>query len=507
MSFNKFSKTSKTVLCLCKVNRLHSNKAIAFNHLLSSPRYYSASVDSLLSKVDKHLKHCRHSRLDVNIPSVVEQLHGIDPKWPGVVEERIVFASVVHGLHQSGYHNDVNKLVDVLLKEKYDIHHGLSTTILKCYLEQKLWDKALPWFEEMKLQNQLRHTRVYNNLISSLAENDLLQIAYRYFKEVDATESVQNGFRTGTKSIDHKTVLHLLESTLRYSQGSVVDRSGDHMKSLDVTTTTIVHNVVNYLGKWAEPVPRNIVNIIGTLLQLEKTHTVSLTQEHKQRCIKCNTDLRGNPDFSPLCDNIIINVRDQMLQLGLHKDLAYLDSLFDKVEYFDIVIDAANLFNRAMKRSKTSPERLNRLLANLNKSPDKKKRVALVFHKQKQEANLKSIQMQSNVHTITLRRIDDDLILLYVAAKSEQIMLKKGATPVVILSNDSFRNHRVVAGGEEDSFLNWLNFRQRGVDLDGEMIAGSRQLQPVVREDKDNFHLVSRDGIVCCCLRTEDIED
>ena len=479
------------------------DKRFPFGYLTLFARKNSQNISAILVKLDCDVKQNKI----IKITSILKDLELINPNWPHAIDGQKTLASIVYGLHQNACHNDVNMVVNFLLARNYDMWGGLSTTILKSYIEQKLWNKALLWFEDMKKLGKIKHLRVYNDVINSLAQHNLLKVAYHYFNEVQEEELLIKTSRI--KSVKHDTLVQLIECVLRKkSKQTFIDISDDYMKTLDITTDTVVHGTIKYIQNWAEPVPSNLINIIGKSLTYENIYDVNFTSENNLKCLHCKTSLVTNSSFPDLCKNIVLYIRDDMIENGLHKDLGYLDQLLDNHGYFDLLIDAGNVLYYGSKGNKIfSPGRLKYLLSNIKHFCHQPKKIALVFpksfHKQTMFKKLQFIEefLKENIlnfqfSKIVLKKTHDDLVLCYLAAKSE-LYLQEIGRPLTIVSNDNFLDHRFVAGKYQHEFFLWLHHRQKTLDFQGN-VNMTKNIQPVVKGDNGNLHLISKDGIVCC---------
>lgn len=169
----------------------------------------SLDINSILMQLDEDLMQ----KKKVNVNIILKELKDINPDWPTLLDGQKLLASVMHKLYQNDDHGGVNVLMDYLFEKDFHIWGGLSTTILKSYLKQKSWRKALLWFEEAKRVGNVKHLRIYNDVINSLAANDMLKLSFHFFVEVQQQELCMTTKQI--KSINQNTIKQLLLCVLR----------------------------------------------------------------------------------------------------------------------------------------------------------------------------------------------------------------------------------------------------------------------------------------------------
>lgn len=465
---------------------------------ISSCKNSTHAINQILTQIDGDLQQ----RRSIDIPLKIKELTTVSPNWLQLLEGQKLLASVVHNLYQNNHHDDINYFVSILKENDFDIWGGLSTTILKSFFKQKSWSKALLWFEEMKDNGKVKHVRIYNDVITMLAENNLLKLAFYYFEEAQNQELYMTTKQI--KSITHKTITQLLQCIGRQRiDPDFHDDSDLFIKMRDVDSTDIVNSVLQYMENRAESLPNQLMYTIGSFLK-DIGCQLTLTTEKNMHCLNCNTLLVSDRNFSDTCIGITSNLRQHIAAQGWSGDLKCLDVLLQDLGHFDIVIDAANVLFHGKKI--INHDRLKNLLSIIEDSSSSKK-IALVFHQKFKKLDdfpeLSFIEKfkEMNTSDITLESVcvsgmHDDVVLCYLAAKSDLELQSQGKT-VSIISNDNYIDHRLINVRKHYEFLNWLRHRQRHFNNGGYLLPNS--ILPIVRnEETSQLHMISKDRTICC---------
>lgn len=281
------------------------------------------------------------------------------------------------------------------------------------------------------------------------------------------------------------------------------DDSDAFMVTPNIDTIDIVENVITCIQNRAEPISNDLMFILGSVLKCIGRYDVFFTSEKNMKCIHCNSVLVSNMNFSDICNDITFNLKDHILKQDWYQDLKFLDSIIQCHKYFDIIIDAGNVLYKA---GKMYPERLKYLLSVVEQTFSSTKKIALVFPPSfprfNKEKTLKALafieQFQKNnfkLETITTDKMHDDLVICYLAARSDMLLQTKGEA-VNIISNDNFVDHRLIASEDQHKFFNWLRHRQKNIDGYGNLLVS--KMLPVIKDTNGSIHMISKEQTICC---------
>lgn len=319
-------------------------------------------------------------------------------------------------------------------------------------------------------------------------------MAFKYFQEFHENEL---GCKTSRLKRPNNKMLHSLLKTVTLTENN---------QELNEISNQVVLSVLEYLAKWNLPLHFDVATALLECFHSHKNVTVteSSVNQHK-KCGHCsrNLELTMGKLFH---ETYLDYLRTFLLSKGFEREMLDINHLFKGRNSFDIVIDGGNLLYYGMKSEKKfDPRRLENLFHNIITKNTRYKKVALVlpqsYHKPSKMNKLSFIKhikrervFDIELQVITYKKVNDDVVFLYLAAMSELI----GQKNVMMLSNDHFFDHRLeIDSVIQSSWLKWVNSRCYQIDDSGNIKERSN-IPPVVVDKGQNTHLVVNNELVYC---------
>lgn len=336
----------------------------------------------------------------------------------------------------------------------------------------------------------------------------MFALSFAYFDEVQKEEISTKVDKM--EILEDVTLKELLHCALRLKEKpNLLDHSDQYAKVFPVETKTVLNSVIGYIHNWKYPVSSDLLALIVELFSLEHKVEVTYTRQSNGLCVSCNANIQKHTlDFSHMCSKIVSNSKACMSHMQSLKQLEYLDDvLMEHGGGFDFIVDVANVYHRTTTKeisrsSKNNPEGLGKLLRSLaHLNP---KNVAMI-HKPFQSGlavqSWKELNLDFHIVNVLLEKTEyassDDACVIYLAAKSE-IAFKNMHKNVTIISADNYRDHRFLSDDQVHIFLNWLRYRQQGVNIFGSIISKKTVHEPVVLSEDGSLHFITNKTNVCC---------
>ena len=322
----------------------------------------------------------------------------------------------------------------------------------------------------MRDRGQLKHVRLYKHLIVELAEDDNLSAVLKYFHELCKLESCS----TRLKSPDVLMLVSLIKAACR---------NKNWLSSLVIDTVLVY--LENKDG-------RLLCGVILELLQYFKSNTNYSVIQAKFKegvCENCCYKLVQQQNYEILC-NMIINGIDRNI------DMDIIDEMIEYNNGFNIIIDAGNVLyhGKGKQQRNLAGVNLENTLLDIKKKYDKLN-ILVIFPKNYPPLKLQNLsymqELSFNVTSFVPKFTNDDVLILYVAAKSE---LKKSLFGVV--SNDSFIDHSYLAESSIKSWISFLHDRLKPFKLSG-CLEDKASIRSVILNDT-SIHLF--DGSIGWCI-------
>ena len=319
-------------------------------------------------------------------------------------------------------------------------------------------------------------------------------MAFKYFQEFH-----ENELRCKTSRLKrpNNKMLHSLVKTVTLTEDT---------QELHEISNQVVRSVLEYLAKWNLPLHFDILTALLDWFHLRKDVTVteSFVNQHK-KCGHCSRSLELTVE-KLFHETYLDYLRNFLVSKGLEREMLDMNNLFKGGNPYDILIDGGNILYYGIKSEKQFvPKRLENLLRNIISKNTRYKKVALVlpqsYHKPSKMNNLSFIKhikregvFDIELQVIAHKKVNDDVIFLYLAALSELI----GQKNVMMLSNDHFFDHRFeITPVIQSSWLKWVNSRCSEIDNSGN-IKEKSNIAPVVVDKGQNTHLIVNNELVYC---------
>jgi len=456
-------------------------------------------------------------------------------------QTRATFNQLVHELLQQQRHEDIALVANILEEGGYNIKGGITTTLLLSYSECGRWAEAVALLQEVQWNglkggewSGLANIRVYNDLVTQSADDDLVDLAFFFFRELRKEEGskLSTNRKRAIKPLTGGTLFALVESLCRAAEkGTSAFVSNKSVEELcePIDIKTALQEVLKYFHQWRLPITHNLLNQIVHLTKLLHSHNVVYTVELNNRCAHCSHRLIETTDFTSLCTEMATNVEKYMKTEELFHVADFFIKHFEQRGYHDVLIDAANTM--AFLHNKRDP--VNRFLATVAQLGAENPAFVVTRHLNKHLPNMDQILAKYGIDLVEVPMYDnftDDLSMLYLASKCEA---STGKQPSII-SWDKFRDFPFMTGNRQREFFHWITERQMhfehkasklipasehnlrfyrkegGLELaDVRSITqkkggGRKQLNSHqgVFYDANNisggFHLTTEDGTVCC---------
>ncbi|XP_068701390.1 mitochondrial ribonuclease P catalytic subunit-like [Montipora foliosa] len=453
-------------------------------------------------------------------------------------------SSLLHMFMLHGEHKAVDRLYADMKRNVSYIGEGAKTTMIKSYCNRQQFDEAIQMLHSMTNENMIHHTRHYDYLIKSLAQNGQIKTALHLFDEKCKLQGrcyASKGDRS--LAVDKEMIASLLnpnnisqlvpgkyyqemeESNLECDivnghQNTADDINETESKSLNAYNLYggMSLKVFHYLQHCGVKVPRQLLQVINTWLSHDpyyhwswKSCKVSVIG----LCSNCGNQLTfgiSPSDLSCLESEIIklsCSVEENVSLLrGKRLDKRACNELEEFKHFvkakgpFDVIIDGLNVgLHGSMANRQNMVFSTDRLEETTKYFVSQKKKVLLII-RQKALVWKKAQDFIANLEKVCSiypnKFNNDDLYLLYAAAFS-------GMQHVQIVTNDRLRDHRLLLPVSLWwVFLRWtrLNCVSFTTSDNGKLKFARQNFDPVVQRAGNSWHFPVRDGTWRCATRT-----
>ena len=445
-------------------------------------------------------------------------------------------SSLLHMFMTHGEHKAVDRLYQDMEKNVSYIGEGAKTTMIKSYCHRQQFDKAIEMLHSITNENMIHHTRHFDYVIKSLAQNGLTKKAFKLF---DEKCQLQAHCRTSKSdrslTVDKEMIASLLnpnsvpqrlpkedEQSERAMGNNVDDRaalsyiSGDDKMYKLYGVRSL--KVFNYLQHAGAKLPGQLLQVIRLWFRHDpyyhwtwKTCKVS----DIGMCSNCGNQLTygiSPSDISQLeCEiiklsgNLGQNVSPdhrKKLDKRMCQELDNFKQFVKQKGPFDVIVDGLNVgLHGSMANRRSMVFSADRLKQTAHYFVAQKKKVLLIVrHKALVWNNAEDLV--TNLETVcsvyTNKFNNDDLYLLYAAAFS-------GMQQVEMVTNDRLRDHRLLLPiNLWWTFLRWtrLNCVSFTSNNNGKLKFSRQKFDPVVQRAGNSWHFPAKDDTWKCATRT-----
>ena len=451
-------------------------------------------------------------------------------------------SSLLHMFMSHGEHKAVERLYADMQKNVSYIGEGAKTTMIKSYCNQQQFDKAIGMLRNITNENMIHHTRHFDYVIKSLAQDGQTKRAFQLFDEKCQRQAhcrASKGDRCLTVDMEMFGALLNPDSVQQClpMEDEQSERSGDEFDAASSHVSgyeddydddddnddeklktyklygVMSLKVFHYLQHAGTKLPGELLQVIRTWFKHDpffhwawKTCKVS----EIGMCSNCSNQLRcGIPpsDISQLeCE--IIKLSSNISQLhGKKLDKKMCQELDNFKEFvkekgpFDVIIDGLNVgLHGSMANRQNMVFSTDRLKGTINHFAAQKKKVLLIIHHKALVRNNAQglITNFDNTCSVFANKFNnDDLYLLYAAAFS-------GMQQVQVVTNDRLRDHRLLLPIDLWwTFLRWtrLNCLSFTTNDSGKIKFMRQKFDPVVQRAGNSWHFPAKDDTWRCVTR------
>ena len=347
-------------------------------------------------------------------------------------------------------------------------------------------------FLAQELEDKVKHLRLYHDIIQGFSKDQAIEIAHKYLKKLLQRET-QSSFKVSTKTsqITIEEFLKALSLSDTHKQLEFLDTALEYMQQGDYMAND------------------GITSSLLSIFNRKDTVAVTTSMNDHASCEHCNTRLSGGGDFTDIYKEVCDNIENQMLQVGSHTHLQKMNQSFNNARFYHYVVDVANVLCTRSKNNQVNLERLKTILNSIVQHSKYDTRIVLVLPR---GGTVKSIDlsrylrhlcqsfvMNCHIDIIASRKLDEDLLVLYMAARSCYIAGKD--VKVNIISNDQFSEYTgLVSDNQKGDMLKWLQSSVKRFDGDG-TVSFKPYTASVVINEKQIHVRCEDDKIICAQLK------
>ena len=435
-------------------------------------------------------------------------------------------SSLLHMFSEHGEHKAVDRLYKDMQKNVTYIGEGAKTTVIKSYCNRHQFDKAIEMLHEITNDNMIHHTRHYDYVIKTLAQNGLTKKAFQLFDEKCQQQAhcrASRGDRCLT--VDKEMIASLLnpmnipQPLPKDGEGVASNRKCDDEEAAKrhKVYKGMSLKVFSYLQHAGVKLPGQLLQVIRHWFRHDPYYSWTWKNSKVSEigmCSNCGNHLTcgiAPSEISQLeCEIIkLSSCLEQNVTIlhGKKLDKRMCQELDDFKQFvkqqgpFDVIIDGLNVgLHGSMANRKNMVFSTDRIKETARNFASQKKKVLLIIrhnalvwnHAQSLINNLENI---CSVYTNKFN--NDDLYLLYAAAFS-------GMQQVQIVTNDRLRDHRLLLPiNLWWTFLRWtrLNCVSFSTSANGKLKFFQQNFDPVVQRAGNSWHFPAKDDTWRCVTR------
>lgn len=462
-------------------------------------------------------------------------------KEPGISWTVEGASSLLHMFMTYGEHKAVDRLFADMQTNVSYIGDGAKTTMIKSYCQRQQFDKAVEMLRSMTDKKVIHHTRHFDYVIKSLAQNGHGKKAFQLFDEKCQLQGhcyASKGDRSLT--VDKEMIVSLLNPSnvprrlsredKKLKESSVEVNAVVSHKSEDDDDTTddgkmetyklyggMSLKVFHHLQHSGIKLHSQLLQVIRTWFKHDPYYRWTWNTSKVSEiglCSNCGNQLTSGispSDISQLeseiiklsCD-VIQNVslyRGKKLDNRMCEELDNFKQFVKEKGPFDVIIDGLNVgLHGSMANRQNMVFSTDRLQEVTNHFFVQKKKVLLIIrHKAlvRNEAESLVHNLEKVCFVFANKFNNDDLYLLYAAAFS-------GMQHVQVVTNDRLRDHRLLLPiNLWWTFLRWtrLNCLSFTTDISGKLKFTRQKFDSVVQRAGNSWHFPAKDDTWRCVTR------
>lgn len=445
------------------------------------------------------------------------------------------YSGLLHMFVQHGRHEAADTLYEDIKRNARYIGEGAKTTMIRSYCNRGQFDEAIEMLRSITNVNRAHHTRHYNYVIASLANNGLVKQALQLFEEkferqpsclasksdrslsldMDMIASLLNPRNVGTKGNKHSKEGSSMPGQSKRS--GQFDESGDAASSnshdvymYNKTSQTVLH----YLEHTGERLPVKLLRVIQARFNHDPVYQwtwKNCSISDIGACSNCGNQLTSGIPPSDIhqleCKIVSLSsspqqngseVQGKKLDKKMHQELEDFKKFVKERGPFDVIIDGLNVGAYGPGSGFTfTADRLNK--AALHFAAQQKKVLVIIKNTivQWKATEHFCTKLESVCAVFRNKFNNDDLYLLYAAAFS-------GMQQVEVVTNDRLRDHRLLLPTDLWwTFLRWtrLNCVSFAIDDKGKLRFSRQRYDPVVQRCGNSWHFPAENHTWRCVTR------
>ena len=342
-------------------------------------------------------------------------------------------------------------------------------------------------------EHGLRNIRIYPDIIKTFARSNKLDLAYQIFEDMQSQELNQ---KTRKQLNDQAMLVLLMQTATKQQLKNAETEMQDDKSPLRVATS-----IFNYLEERCIAVGAKLGNAILECQNLQPDWSAVVIEASMRDAISgLGTTATGQTDTE--LANFMMCIKSSLN--GNLDVLMELEEFLDQQGPFDVVVDGANVMFASERGRKSEQIHLQPAnLIDIIKKLDKKGSHVLVVLPElverrsnfSQSKEYEKLSQSMKVQFLYTTEISDDIVLLYAALHSESsksISDEDGS--VILITNDSLRDHVPLLKQDQWKFLNWIRSRQVKFYWDANHEISLKQITAPIYKYKDSWFFPREDG-------------
>ena len=354
----------------------------------------------------------------------------------------------------------------------------------------------------MKDKRSLRNARVYPFLIKDLIADEQTEYAFQVFKDMEKQELMQ---RSKTQINDQRMLADLVRiASKNRSQQTVISEQ-------------VFQAVFDYMESRGLAFSAELCTEVRNWFEMEQEISIQEVDISNEMavCPNCNQSLAENAKLNRYAIEILYlgiqsAVAKSSEQQQASREFYEMQKLMEENGPFQVVIDAANVaYTGSSIYGNIKVPCPGQLSSAAEMALSKWSRVGIfmtkqlfVYYKKTLPKDLSELISAEGVHVIIPNKLNDDLMLLYLALASERKSLNNNSTePVRIVTNDFMRDHMFIFKNSwQWELIKWFRFRQIKFSFNsqGTPVFQELKINPVLRSKDGAYHLPQVNGKWLC---------
>ncbi|XP_031564985.1 mitochondrial ribonuclease P catalytic subunit-like [Actinia tenebrosa] len=423
-----------------------------------------------------------------------------------------VLSKVLHFLANNGQHSQLDILYQTMKEHGYHMGQGVNTTLIRSYTARKMWREAIGVLNDMEENQLMKHTRSYNPVITSLAEQghalEAFHLLQKKIKMYHLIANKRESVMRDTKMF--VAMIHCCVNDKPLQKPLLRTLTNEHDSEVK-EVRSLVLRLFDFFHEIGIKIPFDILEACQRWFTRDPKHSwiwrnCDINKDGK--CNLCGVQLENtlpNGYFNSLEKEIIHKLSDLSddLKCGQHEidELKDVHNICVTKGPFDVIIDGQNLGLEGKEKNENSTKlfgkRLVQVVCHISKQG---KKIFLPLHHKALENDIseKMLQVLRKHCEIWFIKsnIDDDLLLLYAAASNGMNNSKTS-----IVSNDNWRDHSLILSNDNRlKLLKWARLNRIMFDLSGKSHFRffKNSFDPVVQRSEYAWHFPVINGSWRC---------